>query len=158
MHCVHSQTATHQQAKDSPPLPLHCTKKMNLRSALWLIVHYVLFLQIGDALVVAGRQQAPKGVSRPPRLGSKSKLAPAGAQLSGRLSSALEASAIALDESPPKSAWPSNDALDRRILALAVPAILNFAILPLVGAVDTFFVGRMKEALALAGQSASNQV
>ena len=53
---------------------------------------------------------------------------------------------------------PKNDALDRRIASLALPAIVNFAILPLVGAVDTAFVGRMGNALALAGQGAANQV
>ena len=58
----------------------------------------------------------------------------------------------------PKTSLPCGDALDKRILALAIPAVLNFAILPLVGAVDTWWVGRMKEALALAGQAASNQV
>jgi len=68
-------------------------------------------------------------------------------------------SPVVVDSSqPPKSALPCGDALDRRILTLAIPAVLNFAILPLVGAVDTFWVGRMKEALALAGQAASNQV
>ena len=33
--------------------------------------------------------------------------------------------------------WPCGDALDRRIGLLAIPAILNFMIIPLVGAVDT---------------------
>ncbi len=56
------------------------------------------------------------------------------------------------------SARPSGDELDKRIIALAIPAIVNFAIVPLVGAVDTMFVGRMKNALALAGQGAANQV
>lgn len=54
--------------------------------------------------------------------------------------------------------WPCNDVLDQRILKIALPAILNFAIIPLVGAVDTFWVGRMGNPLALAGQGASNQV
>lgn len=49
-------------------------------------------------------------------------------------------------------------ALDIRILTLALPALLNFAIVPLVGAVDTYWVGRMENALALAGQGAANQV
>jgi putative MATE family efflux protein len=53
---------------------------------------------------------------------------------------------------------PQGDSLDKRILALALPAIVNFAILPLVGAVDTAFVGQMGDALALAGQGAANQV
>ena len=54
--------------------------------------------------------------------------------------------------------WNVGDALDKKILILALPAILNNAILPLVGAADTFWVGRMKNALTLAGQGAANQV
>lgn len=54
--------------------------------------------------------------------------------------------------------WNIGDALDKRILILALPAVLNNAILPLVGAADTFWVGRMKNALTLAGQDAANQV
>jgi putative MATE family efflux protein len=54
--------------------------------------------------------------------------------------------------------WPCGDALDKRIVAIALPAIVNFALIPLVGAADTFWVGRMRNAQALAGQSAANQV
>eukprot|EP01041_Mallomonas_annulata_P001801 gene1801-3493_t len=54
--------------------------------------------------------------------------------------------------------WPCGDDLDKRIIGLAMPAILNFAVIPLVGAVDTFWVGRMSNALALAGQGAANQI
>lgn len=54
--------------------------------------------------------------------------------------------------------WPCGDALDKKIVDLTLPAIVNFAIFPLVGAADTFWVGRMNNALALAGQGASNQV
>ena len=54
--------------------------------------------------------------------------------------------------------WPCGDELDKRILGLALPAMLNLAILPLVGAADTFWVGRMGDAQALAGQGAANQV
>ena len=53
---------------------------------------------------------------------------------------------------------PCNDALDKTIGQLALPAILNFAIIPLVGAADTFWVGKMRDAQCLAGQGASNQV
>jgi multidrug resistance protein, MATE family len=53
---------------------------------------------------------------------------------------------------------PCGDQLDMRIIKLAVPAVCNFLILPLVGAVDTFWVGRMGNALSLAGQGAANQV
>jgi Na+-driven multidrug efflux pump len=57
-----------------------------------------------------------------------------------------------------RQSWVLGDALDKRILQLALPAILNNMIIPLVGAADTFWVGRMKNALALAGQGAANQV
>ena len=53
---------------------------------------------------------------------------------------------------------PRFDGLDKKLLSLSLPAILNFAILPLVGAVDLFWVGRMSNPLALAGQAAANQV
>lgn len=55
-------------------------------------------------------------------------------------------------------ATPRNDALDRTILALFVPAMLNFLIIPLVGAVDVFWVGKLGDAVALAAQGAANQV
>lgn len=48
--------------------------------------------------------------------------------------------------------------LDRRILAIALPCIVNFAINPLIGAIDLFWVGRMNNPLAVAGQAAANQV
>jgi hypothetical protein len=47
---------------------------------------------------------------------------------------------------------------DHKIIKIAVPAVLNNMIVPLVGAVDTFWVGRMGVALAMAGQSSANQV
>lgn len=56
------------------------------------------------------------------------------------------------------SLWPCGDQLDKNIFKLLFPAILNFAIVPLVGAADTFWVGRMRNALALAGQGAANQL
>jgi hypothetical protein len=42
------------------------------------------------------------------------------------------------------SSWPCMDALDRRLIAIALPVIANFAISPLIGAVDLFWVNRMK--------------
>lgn len=50
-----------------------------------------------------------------------------------------------------------NDALDKKVLDIALPSIANLAIIPIVGAVDTFWVGQMGDALALAGQGAANQ-
>eukprot|EP00929_Paragymnodinium_shiwhaense_P056698 TRINITY_DN28381_c0_g3_i1.p1 TRINITY_DN28381_c0_g3~~TRINITY_DN28381_c0_g3_i1.p1 ORF type:complete len:642 (+),score=110.34 TRINITY_DN28381_c0_g3_i1:69-1994(+) len=57
-----------------------------------------------------------------------------------------------------RAAAPCGDDLDQRIAAIALPSVLNFLIFPLVGAVDTYWVGRMGSALALAGQGAANQV
>lgn len=57
-----------------------------------------------------------------------------------------------------RDALPRGDELDDRILSVALPSIANLAVIPLVGAVDTFWIGRMGDALALAGQGAANQV
>lgn len=54
--------------------------------------------------------------------------------------------------------WPCFDALDRRLIKIALPVIANFAINPLIGAVDLFWVNRMGNVLAVAGQAAANQV
>lgn len=54
--------------------------------------------------------------------------------------------------------WPCFDQLDRRLIKIALPVIANFAINPLIGAVDLFWVNRMGNALAVAGQAAANQV
>jgi putative MATE family efflux protein len=47
--------------------------------------------------------------------------------------------------------------LDRIVLETAIPSMINMAVVPLVNSVDTFWVGRMGIALALAGQAAANQ-
>eukprot|EP00977_Amphora_coffeiformis_P013506 scaffold3571_cov176-Amphora_coffeaeformis.AAC.22 len=52
---------------------------------------------------------------------------------------------------------PVNDDLDKTIVKTAVPSMINLAVVPLVNSVDTFWVGRMGIALALAGQAAANQ-
>ncbi|KAL7555115.1 hypothetical protein ACHAWF_018721 [Thalassiosira exigua] len=67
----------------------------------------------------------------------------------------LEASSIEEEEI---SIWPRMDALDKRMMKIALPCIANFAINPLIGAVDLFWVNRMGNALAVAGQAAANQV
>ena len=51
---------------------------------------------------------------------------------------------------------PRFSALDGRIAAVAVPAIFSLVVFPLVGMVDTFFVGRMGDAISLAGMGARN--
>jgi len=60
-------------------------------------------------------------------------------------------------EEPP-GIWPCFDSLDKRLIRIALPVIANFAINPLIGAVDLFWVNRMGNALAVAGQAAANQV
>ncbi|KAL7441578.1 hypothetical protein ACHAXH_010011 [Discostella pseudostelligera] len=47
--------------------------------------------------------------------------------------------------------------LDKRILSTAIPTMLNFMVVPLVNAVDTFYVGQLADPLALAAQAAANQ-
>ena len=63
------------------------------------------------------------------------------------------------EEAPPLlGQWPCFDKLDRQLIKISLPVIANFAINPLIGAVDLFWVNRMGDALAVAGQSAANQV
>ena len=69
------------------------------------------------------------------------------------------------DTNPPEkeeealpSLWPCLDELDRKLIKIALPVIANFAINPLIGAVDLFWINRMGNALAVAGQAAANQV
>jgi len=54
------------------------------------------------------------------------------------------------------AALPCLDTLDRRVMGTALPSMVNLAVVPLVNAVDTFWVGRMGIALSLAGQAAAN--
>lgn len=54
--------------------------------------------------------------------------------------------------------WPCGDALDKRLIAIALPCVANFAINPLVGAIDLFWINRMGNTLAVAGQAAANQI
>lgn len=49
------------------------------------------------------------------------------------------------------------DEIDSLIVKTALPSMINLAVVPMVNAVDTFWVGRMGIALALAGQAAANQ-
>jgi len=65
------------------------------------------------------------------------------------------------DQNSGKKSWKNGirigDDIDRRIASLALPSMLNLAVVPIVNSVDTFWVGRMGNALALAGQGAANQ-
>ena len=65
---------------------------------------------------------------------------------------------IRLVSSLPKLKYSPTDELDKKILSTALPTMLNLMVVPLVNAVDTFYVGQLKDPLALAAQSASNQV
>ena len=49
------------------------------------------------------------------------------------------------------------DELDKKILSTALPTMLNLMVVPLVNAVDTFYVGQLADPLALAAQSAASQ-
>jgi putative MATE family efflux protein len=49
------------------------------------------------------------------------------------------------------------DETDKTILKAALPSMLNMAVVPIVNAVDTLYVGRLGITLALAGQAAANQ-
>jgi Na+-driven multidrug efflux pump len=51
----------------------------------------------------------------------------------------------------------SQSGLDKLILSTSIPSMINLAVVPIVNSVDTFWVGRMGNALALAGQTAANQ-
>jgi putative MATE family efflux protein len=59
-------------------------------------------------------------------------------------------------KSLPKLSSPPDD-LDVKILSTAIPTMLNLMVVPIVNAVDTFYVGRLRDPLALAAQSAANQ-
>lgn len=54
--------------------------------------------------------------------------------------------------------WPCFDKMDKELIKISLPVIGNYAINPLIGAVDLFWVNRMGNALAVAGQAAANQV
>jgi len=50
------------------------------------------------------------------------------------------------------------DALDKKLIMISIPMIINFSITPLVGANDLFWTNRMGNALIVAGQAAATQV
>jgi Na+-driven multidrug efflux pump len=43
-------------------------------------------------------------------------------------------------------------------MKISLPVVANFAIAPLIGAIDLFWVNQMSDPLAVAGQAAANQV
>jgi len=73
-------------------------------------------------------------------------------------SPAIEAIGLDSEVARHRDWLPRGDVLDGRIAALFFPSLANLMVVPLTGAVDTFWVGRMGDALALAGQGAANQL
>jgi hypothetical protein len=57
-----------------------------------------------------------------------------------------------------KRLWRGFDAMDKEIFATALPLSAVFAIIPFAGALDLFWLNRLGDALAVAGQAAANQV
>jgi len=80
-----------------------------------------------------------------------------GGEVEGGALLAPAASPIPLDADR-AGLFPCMDTLDGRILKLWLPTIMNFLMIPLVGAVDVFWVGRMQSSTALAAQGAAQQV
>ena len=64
----------------------------------------------------------------------------------------------AVEQANSPGIWPCFDEMDRTLIKISLPIIANYAINPLIGAVDLFWVNRMGNALAVAGQAAANQV
>jgi len=69
----------------------------------------------------------------------------------------VERNEVEVENSKRKLRVKFGDELDRKIFDTAIPSMINLAVVPIVNSVDTFWVGRMGIALALAGQAAANQ-
>mmetsp|Transcript_21513 Transcript_21513/g.44849 ORF Transcript_21513/g.44849 Transcript_21513/m.44849 type:complete len:530 (+) Transcript_21513:73-1662(+) len=133
-----------------------------------LLISLLLLTVCAAAFSLPSTAQSDRAGTRPGRSFGKQYAVPASSlpELRSRFSlpSSLQpvsedvASDDTITVSPLESFLPRGDKLDRSIIKISIPAIANFAINPLIGAVDLYFVGQMGNALALAGQSASNQV
>ena len=81
-----------------------------------------------------------------------------------KIQRSLKARAQAGDErgaerqQPRQGLWPCMDTMDKQLIKISLPVIGNYAIGPIIGAVDLFWVNLMGNALAVAGQAAANQV
>ena len=75
-----------------------------------------------------------------------------------RQSSSSTSTSITAKSGNSLGAWPCMDELDKSLIKISLPVITNFAIAPLVGTIDLFFINQMGNALAVAGQAAANQV
>ena len=68
-------------------------------------------------------------------------------------------SAAAADANGSKSKdWSLFHPADKEIMAMFLPSVANIMLVPLSGAVDLMWVGRMDSSIAIAGQSAGMQV
>ena len=56
------------------------------------------------------------------------------------------------------STFPCGDKLDVKIFSLALPAMLNVILIPLTSAIDIYYIGKMNNALAIAGSAAACQL
>ena len=63
--------------------------------------------------------------------------------------------AIETEDVPQK--WSLLKPIDKEILKMFLPSVANIMLVPLSGAVDLMWVGRMDSSIALAGQSAGMQ-
>lgn len=102
------------------------------------------------ALAARGGIMGPPGIIGPPALGLMPRSLP-------RLTLSSEP-APPLQVAAPKPPPFTTKQLDRMILAQALPAALNFALFPLAGAVDVFWVSALGDATLLGGMGAANQV
>jgi hypothetical protein len=91
-------------------------------------------------------------------VGAAAALAPQPSAFRSHRTSPVPRAPLLVAEARWRAALPKRGELDREILGVTLPSIANLAVIPLVGAVDTFWIGRMGSALALAGQGAANQV
>lgn len=80
------------------------------------------------------------------------------ASLNSGVVPAVNATSIDIKDRAYPRIWPCFDKMDKDLIRISLPVIGNFAINPLIGAVDLFWVNRMGNALAVAGQAAANQV
>lgn len=74
------------------------------------------------------------------------------------LSNPAEQSKATMTKSDELGAWPCMDELDEKLIKISLPVIATFAIAPVIGAIDLFFLNRLGNALAVAGQGAATQV
>lgn len=116
-------------------------------------ISIVLFLPLAAPLLspnpACGAVKAARVIKKPPLAAKKAKQAPI-------VEKGGNKSHVKSNDSP--GLWPCFDALDKRLIAISIPMIINFSITPLVGANDLFWTNRMGNALAVAGQSAATQV